>query len=200
MIVDASREVPLLSLRNLVPFPGTVLPVEIGRVSSLKLVDGLSAPGAGLLVGTQKDPDVEEPKQQDIHAICVECSVIRIVRPEHRLTLVLRGLRRRRITHVISERPYLVATYDPVQETRGDEAALSGLHSCLLTAIDRLATAGIVPTAVGEALREADHVEISDLAAGLLPLPSEYRARLLLELDIERRRNILLEIVEALPG
>jgi ATP-dependent Lon protease len=198
MIVDASREVPLLPLRNLVPFPGTSLSVEIGRRSSLNLVDGLPEHRASLLVGTQMDPDVEEPTQQDIHRICVECSVLGIIRPEdRRWTLVLQGLRRRRIAHVIRKERYLVATCDPVQERPADDATLSALQSRLLTAIDRLVTTGIVPAAVGEALRQAENVEISDFAAGLLHLPCGYQAPLLLELDVERRCQKLLDIVEA---
>jgi ATP-dependent Lon protease len=196
MLVDASREVPLLPLRNLVPFPGTSLPVEIGRASSLRLVDGLQAGRSVLLVGTQKDPDVEEPKQQDLHPICVECSVVRIISAEHRRTLVLRGLRRRRLTHVMRKDSYLVAMCDPLEERRGDHVKLSALRGRLLVAIGRLVTMGIVRTAVGEKLRQAEDVEISDLAAGLLPLRSEHRAQLLLELDIERRHQTLIQIVE----
>ena len=45
---EGSRSLPLLSLRNLVLFPGAVMPVEIGRLSSLRLIESL--PGKGTTV------------------------------------------------------------------------------------------------------------------------------------------------------
>jgi len=61
MSVDSPKTLPLLSLRNLVLFPGAVMPVEIGRASSLRLIEALGGKGARVLVGTQKDADIEEP-------------------------------------------------------------------------------------------------------------------------------------------
>jgi len=61
MSTDPSRTLPLLSLRNLVLFPGAVMPVEIGRASSLRLIESLGGKGARVLVGTQKDADISTP-------------------------------------------------------------------------------------------------------------------------------------------
>ena len=71
MSTDPSRTLPLLSLRNLVLFPGAVMPVEIGRASSLRLIESLGGKGARVLVGTQKDADIEEPVHLHLRARCV---------------------------------------------------------------------------------------------------------------------------------
>ena len=97
MTTESGKTLPLLSLRNLVLFPGAVMPVEIGRASSLKLIESLSGKGAHLLVGTQKDADVEEPSGADLYGVCVEGEVVRVVKAaESRVTAVLRGIERRR--------------------------------------------------------------------------------------------------------
>src|SRR5215208_5389271 len=117
---ENQKTLPLLSLRNLVLFPGAVMPVEIGRLSSLKLIESLPGKGAHLLVGTQKDADVD--------GICVEGEVVRIVKAaENRVTAVLRGIERRRITGFVQEKPFLVATYEPLQELRKDPIEIDGL-------------------------------------------------------------------------
>ena len=109
---DNTKTLPLLSLRNLVLFPGAVMPVEIGRLSSLKLIESLPGKGAHLLVGTQKDADIEEPAGADLYGICVEGEVVRIVKAaENRVTAVLRGTERRRVTGFVQEKPYLLASY-----------------------------------------------------------------------------------------
>ena len=80
MSTDNTKTLPLLSLRNLVLFPGAVMPVEIGRASSLRLIEALGGKGARVLVGTQKDADIEEPAGADLYTICVEGEVVRIVK------------------------------------------------------------------------------------------------------------------------
>ena len=50
MSTDNAKTLPLLSLRNLVLFPGAMMPVEIGRASSLRLIEALGGKGARVLV------------------------------------------------------------------------------------------------------------------------------------------------------
>lgn len=199
MIVDVSSELPLLALRSVVVLPGTTVPVEIGRTASLKLVDDLAGRGVGLLVGVQKDPDVEAPARGDLHDICVEGAVVSLVgATERRRTLVVRGVRRRRITGLVRGAPYLVATSEPVLEPRVDEVALSQLHTDLARAIDKLVAAGQVPVEAADTVKTGGNVEISDRTAALLDLPAAQQVALLLELDVGRRRYRLLQFLEQL--
>src|SRR5262245_24457677 len=128
MTTDNPRTLPLLSLRNLVLFPGAVMPVEIGRQSSLRLIEALGGKGARVLVGTQKDADIEEPAGADLYTICVEGEVVRIVKAaENRVTAVLRGVERRRVVGFTQEKPYLLASYEPLVEIRKDPIEIDGL-------------------------------------------------------------------------
>ena len=88
---------PVLALRNLVLFPGVVLPVDVGRPGSLKLVeDVIRRQPARLLIATQKDPQIEEPSPEDLWPIAVEAEILKVVRlSDQRVTVVLRGLERR---------------------------------------------------------------------------------------------------------
>jgi len=135
MTAENPRTLPLLSLRNLVLFPGAVMPVEIGRPSSLRLIDAMGGKGAHLLVGTQKDADIEKPAGADLYTICVEGEVVRIVKAaENRVTAVLRGLERRRVVGFPQEKPYLLAQFDPLTEIRKD--AIEIVHRALTSAVD----------------------------------------------------------------
>src|SRR5258708_35567937 len=128
MTTPETKTLPLLSLRNLVLFPGAVMPVEIGRPSSLRLIDALGGKGAHVLVGTQKDADIEEPSGADLYTICVEGEIVRIVKAaENRVTAVLRGLERRRVTGLIQARRYLTASLETRTEIRKAPIELDGL-------------------------------------------------------------------------
>ena len=77
--------------RSVVVFPGATVPVEIGRLPSLKLVADLAGRGVGLLLGTQRDADVEEPAREDLYDVCVKGALDRLVRAPKPPLPLLRG-------------------------------------------------------------------------------------------------------------
>src|SRR5581483_10051596 len=90
---------PVLPLRNLVLFPGVVLPIDVGRSGSLRLIEYVvSQQSSRLVLVTQRDPQVEDPAPEDLYPIGVEAEILKVVKlGEGRLTVVLRGLERRRL-------------------------------------------------------------------------------------------------------
>src|SRR5215813_14192233 len=96
---ETLRELPVLPLRNLVLFPGVVLPVDVGRAGSLRLVEDVVAkPPSRLVLATQRDPQVEDPNPEDLYPIGIEAEILKVVKlGEGRLTVVMRSLERRRL-------------------------------------------------------------------------------------------------------
>jgi ATP-dependent Lon protease len=197
--LDTPKTLPLLSLRNLVLFPGAVMPVEIGRLSSLKLIESLPGKGAHLLVGTQKDADVEEPAGADLYGICVEGEVVRIVKAaENRVTAVLRGIERRRITGFVQEKPFLVASYEPLQEMRKDPIEIDGLGMAVYDVAKQLiAISPDIPDEAAQILdQNKDPARLGDITAATVDLSSEERASLLVEVDVAERLRRLLVLLQ----
>jgi ATP-dependent Lon protease len=196
---EGSRSLPLLSLRNLVLFPGAVMPVEIGRLSSLRLIESLPGKGVHLLVGTQKDADVEEPAGADLYGVCVEGEVVRIVKAaENRVTAVLRGVERRRITGFLQEKPFLVATYDPLVEVRKDPIEIDGLGMAVYDVAKQLiAISPDIPDEAAQILdQNKDPARLGDITAATVDLSAEERASLLVEVDVAERLRRLLVLLQ----
>jgi ATP-dependent Lon protease len=199
MTTESGKTLPLLSLRNLVLFPGAVMPVEIGRASSLKLIESLSGKGAHLLVGTQKDADVEEPSGADLYGVCVEGEVVRVVKAaESRVTAVLRGIERRRITGFVQEKPFLLASYEPLVEIRKDPIEIDGLGMAVYDVAKQLIS--ISPDIPDEAAQildqNKDPARLGDITAATVDLSSEERASLLVEVDVAERLRRLLVLLQ----
>ena len=196
---DNSKALPLLSLRNLVLFPGAVMPVEIGRPSSLRLIEALGGKGAHVLVGTQKDADVEEPAGNDLYTVCVEGEVVRIVKAaENRVTAVLRGLERRRVTGFVQEKPYLVASYEPLVEARKDAIEIDGLGMAVYDVSKQLiAISPDIPDETAQVLdQHKDPARLGDIVAATVDLSPEERASLLVEIDVAERLRRLLVLLQ----
>ena len=199
MTSPEAKSLPLLSLRNLVLFPGAVMPVEIGRLSSLRLIESLPGKGVHLLVGTQKDADVEEPAGADLYGICVEGEVVRIVKAaENRVTAVLRGIERRRVTGFVQEKPFLVATYDPLVEIRKDPIEIDGLGMAVYDVAKQLiAISPDIPDEAAQILdQNKDPARLGDIAAATVDLSAEERASLLVEVDVAERLRRLLVLLQ----
>jgi ATP-dependent Lon protease len=199
MTTESGKTLPLLSLRNLVLFPGAVMPVEIGRASSLRLIESLSGKGAHLLVGTQKDADIEEPAGADLYGVCVEGEVVRIVKAaESRVTAVLRGIERRRIVGFPQEKPFLVASYEPLHELRKDPIEIDGLGMAVYDVAKQLIS--ISPDIPDEAAQildqNKDPARLGDITAATVDLSSEERASLLVEIDVAERLRRLLVLLQ----
>jgi len=196
---EAPKSLPLLSLRNLVLFPGAVMPVEIGRLSSLRLIESLPGKGVHLLVGTQKDADVEEPAGADLYGICVEGEVVRIVKAaENRVTAVLRGIERRRVTGFVQEKPFLVASYEPLVEIRKDPIEIDGLGMAVYDVAKQLiAISPDIPDEAAQILdQNKDPARLGDITAATVDLSAEERASLLVEVDVAERLRRLLVLLQ----
>jgi ATP-dependent Lon protease len=199
MTPPEAKSLPLLSLRNLVLFPGAVMPVEIGRLSSLRLIESLPGKGVHLLVGTQKDADVEEPAGADLYGICVEGEVVRIVKAaENRVTAVLRGIERRRVTGFVQEKPFLVASYEPLVEIRKDPIEIDGLGMAVYDVAKQLiAISPDIPDEAAQILdQNKDPARLGDITAATVDLSAEERASLLVEVDVAERLRRLLVLLQ----
>ena len=103
-------EVPLLPLRNTVLFPGVVLPINIGRKKSLKLVREVFESSGVIGAVAQKDGLVEEPKVDDIFSVGTIAQILRILEmPDGTTTIILQGRCCFRVARVISSEPYFKA-------------------------------------------------------------------------------------------
>src|SRR5215813_14264695 len=90
--VDALEEVPVLTVRDTVIFPGAMLPITVGRPSSVALVNSLGE-NRLLAVISQLDPRVDAPKPEDLYQVGTVCVMHKAIRvPKDNLLLFCEGL------------------------------------------------------------------------------------------------------------
>src|SRR5215470_12186011 len=97
---------PILPVRDTVLFPGAVLPLTVGRESSLALVNSLSGDEKLLGVVAQLDPRIEDPAAADLHKVGTLAKVHKTVKmPNGNVVVFLEGLQRIRISELVTIRP-----------------------------------------------------------------------------------------------
>jgi ATP-dependent Lon protease len=112
----------ILPVRDTVLFPGAVLPLTVGRESSLALVNSLTGEEKLLGVAAQLDPRVEDPAAADLHKVGTLAKVHKTVKmPNGNVVVFLEGLQRIRIVELLGLRPFLRATVASEPDIYGDK-------------------------------------------------------------------------------
>ncbi|MBE6224398.1 MAG: endopeptidase La [Bacteroidales bacterium] len=120
--VDMPNTLPILALRDAVLFPGTILPITVGREKSLKLVKALHKSSNIIGTVTQKDAVVEEPVKDDLFHIGTSARIVRILEmPDGAFTVILQGIKRFTLDTIIAEEPYLIGTVTYREDILNDQ-------------------------------------------------------------------------------
>jgi ATP-dependent Lon protease len=195
--MNVTNELPVLPLRNLVLFPGVVMPVDVGRFGSLRLIDDVAARGLGarLAVVTQRSAEVNEPGPEDVHPVAVEAELLKVVKvSDNRVTVVLRGVGRVRFTTFVGHSPYLVARVERLEDRVDSAVEVDGLTLAVREAAKKMI--GLSPEIPDEAAAVLDQVKdpgrLADLAAANLEMSNDERLALLAEPSVGARLEKVL--------
>ncbi|MCQ2408427.1 MAG: endopeptidase La [Oscillospiraceae bacterium] len=104
---------PVVALRGLVALPHIVMDFEVGRTESRKAVDAALAADRRILLLTQRDQRILEPKPKDLFRIGVICEIRQVVRSAESSRVLVEGRRRAKATalYMPGETEYWTAEY-----------------------------------------------------------------------------------------
>ena len=119
---EMPSEVPILPVRNIVLFPGVVVPIIISRESSMKLVRKAEKQDSLIGIVCQKDPDVEVPVEGDLYNTGVFAKVVKqLTLPNGMVTVIVQGMGRLRLFGISKEMPYLMGHVEASPELLPDK-------------------------------------------------------------------------------
>jgi ATP-dependent Lon protease len=175
---------PALPLKNTILFPGLLLPLSVGRDSSLRAVEAaLKTEEKEIILVAQRDPQMDVPQQDDLYTIGTKAVIRKSSRPNDALMEILvLGIERVVISKLERTEPYLAAKYRvlPLPEDGGSEVeALSGALLELAAKAITLAQ----PQSAAELTRM--------LAGSDDPLRMAYLLASVFSLDVAREQRLL---------
>ncbi|MGB5982264.1 MAG: endopeptidase La [Nonlabens sp.] len=110
---------PILPLRNMVLFPGVVIPITAGRDKSIKLLQDANKSKNVIGVVAQIDEEKEDPAFKDLHEVGVVAKILKVFKmPDGNTTVIIQGKKRFQLGEIVSEEPYLRANAIDVAEAR----------------------------------------------------------------------------------
>ena len=115
--VEMDATLPILPLRNMVLFPGVVMPVAVGRKSSLRLAKAADKKDMNIGVVCQLNPETENPGFADLYHIGTMAKIIRVLElPDRSTTVILQGMSRFELKDIVSDKPFLTGVVEKINE------------------------------------------------------------------------------------
>ena len=114
---DIPDETPIIALTNTVLYPGTVIPITIGRQKSIAAVNASYKGDKWIAAFTQKDKEVENPGQDDLYQTGTVARVLKILKmPDNTTTAIIQGRKKVELNALTSDQPFLKGQFTVIEE------------------------------------------------------------------------------------
>ncbi|MDQ6917441.1 MAG: endopeptidase La [Pseudomonadota bacterium] len=199
----ASRPLPedaviIVPVRNVVLFPGMVLPLAVGRERSRQAAQEAIRLQRPLGVLLQSKPDVEDPAPDEMHWVGTTANVLRYVTaPDGVHYAICQGLKRFRVLQFLDGYPFTVARVELIEDPDQTDPDIEGrAHNLKQRALEILQLLPQVPEEMVAALQNVDGAaRLADFIAGLMDIGAEEKQALLETFDLKARLDKLLDLL-----
>ena len=188
------QELPIFPLPNVVFFPRTILPLHIFEPRYKQMVDDAMARDRYLSVALRTEGEATEPP-----AICGLGQITDVERlPKNEKNIVVVGLGRVQVLREVESEPYIRAEVEPLEETTPD----ADTHERIFTELRDAVRSWLFRMRTGNVRRLADFgrvrsvAEMCDFFGAYLLDDFGERQRLLEQLDVARRAERIIELVD----
>jgi ATP-dependent Lon protease len=201
--VSGPVEIPdvlsILPLRNSVLFPGAIIPIDVGRRKSVRLVEEAIAkerPLIGIL--TQRDARTEDPNETDLYSVGCAARILKVIKlAKDNFSVILQGVSRIRVQAYDSNDPFLLARVSSVPESAGADVELEALGLNLKDIAKRVIK--LMPELPKEAMSLVDTItdtgQLADVITSNLDIPVEEKQDVLETFDHKARTRKVLQFL-----
>jgi len=192
------EELPVLTLRNTVLFPGSIVPLGIGRPKTVRLVEESIKENGLVAVVAQRDPDVDDPVPADLYGMGCAARLVKLVKAsKDNFSVVVQGLSRVRLSEYTHSVPYLKARITSVDEPPSNQVEVEALTMSLRkTAREVLRMIPELPPSAVELLERVDDAGVlADLIASNVEASVEEKQSVLETVDLVARMRRVLELL-----
>jgi ATP-dependent Lon protease len=199
--IEFKETLPLLPIRDLVVYPFMILPLFVGRDSSIKAVEeALNNTDRLILLASQKDISAEHPGPQDIYELGTVAMIMRMRKlPDGRVKILIQGLTKARILSFDSSEPFYKVKVSKVENSISNDnaSAVEALMRSVRENLEKVITIGKVlsPDILMVLEDIQDPGRLADLVASNLNLKVQEAQIILETIDATERLNKINDIL-----
>jgi ATP-dependent Lon protease len=194
------KNIPVLTLRDVVVYPYMVIPLFVGREKSIKALDGAMENDKQILLVAQKKAEVDDPEADDIYSVATLATILQLLKlPDGTLKVLVEGVTRVSILETNTAVGYLTADVETIViNEKDEERKLDLLGKMLISQFEKYVKLNKkIPTEVLSSLSNIEEpARLADTVAAHLNLKVAEKQEILEILTIKLRINKLIELVD----
>lgn len=195
---------PLLSLRDIVVFPHMIVPLFVGREKSVRALDKAMNGDRRIILATQKDASVDDPKAEDMYSIGTLGSIVQLLRlPDGTVKALVEGLERVKITAYEENPEFFEVSTEAVREDESEKKdELQAFMRSVMSQFEEYVRLNkkIPPEILLSIAQVDDPSKLADIIASHLSLKISERQELLEAKNVFARLEKLYGLMEAEMG
>jgi len=193
------QTVPLLPLRDVVVFPHTVIPLFIGRKSSVHAITHAMEADKHVFLVTQKDEAIEDPKNEDLHKVGTLATILQLLKlPDGTIKVLVEGVKRSRIEEFVDLGEHTEVILSDCVLSFEDDTEIKAMMRLALENFEKyIKLSKKIPEEVYKVLKEITDIErFSDVIISNINLKVEEKQELLESALAKDRLEAILTILE----
>jgi len=194
---------PVLPLRNIVVFPGMIVPLFVGREKSIRALEDVMADDKEMLLVSQKDGDQDDPQPEDMHDIGTIGTVLQMLKlPDGTVKVLVEGQARVQMLEYLPNDNFFQASALPLMEDGEDGEEIRALMRTAVSQFDGYVKLNrkIPPEVQSNVSQIDDPVKLADTIAGHLNITLDEKQALLEILSVDKRLEAILGHMEGEVG
>jgi ATP-dependent Lon protease len=197
--VEIPEFLPVLPLRNSVLFPNSIIPIDVGRKKSVKLVEeAISKEKPIIGIVTQRDARVEDPSPADLYTVGCAARILKVIKlAKDSFSVILQGVARVRLLELGMQDPYMMAKIQVLPDPQGSSAELDALVINVKDVAKRVIK--LMPELPKEASALLDSVsepgQLADLITSNLDVQVDEKQEILEIFDLKARLRRVLQFL-----
>jgi len=197
--IEIPEFLPILPLRNSVLFPNSIIPIDVGRKKSVRLVEEAIAKEKPIIgIVTQRDARIEEPGPADLYTVGCAARILKVIKlAKDSFSVILQGVSRVRMVELGSQDPYMIAKIQVLPDPAGSSAELDALVVNVKDVAKRVIK--LMPELPKEASSLLDSVsepgQLADLITSNLDVQVDEKQEILEIFDLKARLRRVLQFL-----
>ncbi|OYX61943.1 MAG: endopeptidase La [Sphingomonadales bacterium 32-64-17] len=190
---------PLLPLRDIVVFPGSVVPLFVGREKSVAALEEAMAGSKDIFLVAQLDPGCDDPERDDLYDVGVVAQVLQLLKlPDGTVRVLVEGQERAKLEGLREEGGFVVAQVEHLEpEFAGGTEVAAMMRSVVEQFAEYAKLNKKVPEELEQELAEIDDASrLADMVAHNLNAKVSDKQALLTERDPMKRLEMAYGFME----
>ena len=197
--MNVKMNLPLLPLRDIVVFPSMVIPLFVGRDKSINALNDVMTSEKKILLVTQKNSEIDEPKRNDIFNYGCESRILQLLKlPDGTVKVLVEGVKRVKILDFLENEKFIKCDYEIQKDEINEDQNLDSLAAIAVRRLEKLTSINkkVSSETINNIKDLKDPAAIADNIASHLNMTISEKQQIFETFNVKKRLDAVIKVME----